>query len=524
MKLFARILSIIVLVVTLFSSSVKPLLAMSYGQYITDVYVPAVYTDPNINLQKHIKETIATVPIAIVDTTISLFFPPGLSILTCINLNNFTFNPADAVNLITTCFTTIRNNADLSKPGPLANNPVVEKLASTGGNIFPMPMSGVSYVQESLRNFKIIPQAHAQGYGLYSLSTTGGVILLLWRGIRNIAYLLSAIILIILGILIMFRVKISPQAVITIEQAIPKLAATLLLITFSYAIVGFMIDLTYVALYLFAILVNSLNIPWPGVIQSVANTVLGTFGLAVIPDWFHIALPNFYVDPAALTGGAANTLVSSLWAILFVAIDIFGFIGAFGGIGLLGSVVGLIMWIVVIIVLIFNIFRLWWGLLHVYANFVITIITAPLWILMGLIPGSNIGFGSWLNNLLENLFVFPAVTMMFVLGLAFIVAGSGGGAGTGGWVPPQILSESGGGIGLVFVGIAILFAIPSAPKMVKAFFAKKPFDFESAVGESVKPVSTLVKTPIAGAADYASKSTNPTTAAIGSAIKYLLGK
>jgi len=45
--------------------------------------------------------------------------------------------------------------------------------------------------------------------------------------------------------MIMFRIKINPQTAITIQLALPKLIITLLLITFSYAIAGFMIDIFY---------------------------------------------------------------------------------------------------------------------------------------------------------------------------------------------------------------------------------------------------------------------------------------
>ena len=44
----------------------------------------------------------------------------------------------------------------------------------------------------------------------------------------------------------MFRMKINPQNVATFQSAIPKIVTTLILITFAYAIAGFMIDLMFV--------------------------------------------------------------------------------------------------------------------------------------------------------------------------------------------------------------------------------------------------------------------------------------
>ena len=43
----------------------------------------------------------------------------------------------------------------------------------------------------------------------------------------------------------MFRAKINPQTVVTIQSAIPKAVVALILVTFSYAIAGLMIDLMY---------------------------------------------------------------------------------------------------------------------------------------------------------------------------------------------------------------------------------------------------------------------------------------
>ena len=48
--------------------------------------------------------------------------------------------------------------------------------------------------------------------------------------------------------MIMFRVKINPQTVVSLQTMIPKLVTTLILITFSFAIAGLVIDMIYVFL------------------------------------------------------------------------------------------------------------------------------------------------------------------------------------------------------------------------------------------------------------------------------------
>jgi len=59
-----------------------------------------------------------------------------------------------------------------------------------------------------------------------------------------------------MAFMIMFRVRISPQTVITVQSALPKIIFTLILITFSYAIAGFLIDLMYVVIGIFSFIVT----------------------------------------------------------------------------------------------------------------------------------------------------------------------------------------------------------------------------------------------------------------------------
>lgn len=114
------------------------------------------------------------------------------------------------------------------------------------------PFSGITYSKNVLRKFSIIPEANAQttGFGFTALDP----ILSLWRGSRNIAYVLLILVTIVMAFLIMFRVKISPQVVISVQSALPKVVVAIILITFSYAIAGFLIDLMYVVIGIVSLL------------------------------------------------------------------------------------------------------------------------------------------------------------------------------------------------------------------------------------------------------------------------------
>jgi len=108
------------------------------------------------------------------------------------------------------------------------------------------PASGVTYVAYLMDNIGIVEPAYAQqtpaGFGFNAF--TG--ILPLWRAFRNIAYIIFVLVFAAIGFSIMFRQRISPQAVMTIQAALPKVIIALIMVTFSYAIAGFMIDISYV--------------------------------------------------------------------------------------------------------------------------------------------------------------------------------------------------------------------------------------------------------------------------------------
>lgn len=104
------------------------------------------------------------------------------------------------------------------------------------------PISSQTYLAHlNQKSLKIIQPAYAQGAGWDFLSPVVG----LWEASRNLAYLFMAVVFIVIGFMIMFRSKIDPQTVISVQNALPKTVVTLLLITFSYAICGLVVDLAY---------------------------------------------------------------------------------------------------------------------------------------------------------------------------------------------------------------------------------------------------------------------------------------
>ena len=64
----------------------------------------------------------------------------------------------------------------------------------------------------------------------------------IWSRSLNIVYVLYVLIFIIVGFMIMFRKKLQGNVTVTFSRALPNLIISLILATFSFALVGFMMD------------------------------------------------------------------------------------------------------------------------------------------------------------------------------------------------------------------------------------------------------------------------------------------
>jgi len=108
------------------------------------------------------------------------------------------------------------------------------------------PISGVQYFAGEIQKFNPTQPAYAQTdtVGFQALTPVQG----LWTVFRNASYVGFVIVFVIIGFMIMLRAHISPQAVATIQDSIPRLVVALILVTFSFAIAGLMIDLMFLFL------------------------------------------------------------------------------------------------------------------------------------------------------------------------------------------------------------------------------------------------------------------------------------
>lgn len=330
------------------------------------------------------------------------------------------------------------------------------------------PASGVQYVADSLRNFGLVESARAQtGTGFTALTPLQP----LWRAFRNLTYILFVLIFVVTGLAIMFRYKLNPQTVITIQSALPRVVVALILVTFSYAIAGLMIDLLYVIISLGAFTLTGIgNNAYTGDQLQVRFTE-GGFGDTVITLYGLVTgTTSFFAAGIGAIGGALGAIIPALLVGGFAALPALGTIGVAAGIG------ALLMLLILLLIILYVLIRLFLGLLQSYIAIIFLVVFAPIQIALGVIPGIG-GFGTWLRNLSGHLAVFAAVAFILMLGSVLVRAG----VDTANlWRPPVLIGGAGGvvanNIGAI-IALGILFIIHQVPQAVRNAFGIRGLGF-----------------------------------------------
>jgi hypothetical protein len=297
----------------------------------------------------------------------------------------------------------------------------------------------------------IAQPAYAQGLGFASLDP----ILDTWKVFRNVAYLFYVILFLVIGFMIMFRQKISSQAVVTAQQALPNIIVSLIAVTFSYAIAGLLIDMMYVIMYLILGLFPN---------QTFGSENLSLRDVAMDKDIFSVGL---YL---LTKGGTLTAAYDSVRDIVQAAFSQLGDTASNG----LGIVSGITFAVVFALATLFGIFKLFFELLKTYISIIIAIILSPLALMLGALPGNN-AFRSWLRSLIANLAVFPGI--LIILALSFMLIGNAysgpqnadffGGGYSGGFLPPYIPGAGSGNAISVMLGLGVILILPDLASSIK---------------------------------------------------------
>ncbi len=174
--------------------------------------------------------------------------------------------------------------------------------------LYTPPLHTGDYFQNLASNFGINKKAYAQsaGTGFQGLTPLIGV----WSAFRNIVYLFLVIVFVVIGLAIMLRIKIDPRTVMSIQNQIPKIIIGILVVTFSFAIAGFLIDLMWVFIYL----IYGIFIGIPGVNLDNFNPV-NIQGQNALRVAGHISIGGIF----GITNTAAGSVKDALSSILGIA-------------------------------------------------------------------------------------------------------------------------------------------------------------------------------------------------------------
>ena len=328
--------------------------------------------------------------------------------------------------------------------------------------------------------------ASAQGYGFTGLggqADAKSAVKALWTASRNMAYLIMVILLVASGFLIMFRVKINPQTVVSLQTMIPKLIITMLLVTFSFAIAGLVIDLIYVVIAAF---VGFFSL---GGIIDQPTQVGDIIGRLTGSNFGQYLLIQFNVIIIAIIVGVIGGFIAFSTFALIPGLNAFAPI-----IGVIAAT-GVFIWVLLVLI------KIYIMLVKTYVLMILQISIAPLQIMLDLIPGQQ-GFSVWIRNLIANASVFVVVPVMLLvqytlswsfwannllnlrnfqdlggvdLGLPFL------GSGIGQW---NILTQ-------FLVGTFILSLTPKIADIIRDMLKIPAFKYGTALGEAIAPLRTM---------------------------------
>lgn len=354
------------------------------------------------------------------------------------------------------------------------------------GSVYVPAVSSSQYINYLADNFGIVKKTYAAapgaaantncsnyafGYGFCGLIP----IFTLWTDTRDFSYALLTILFIAIGIGVMLRFRVDPRTVMTLQNQIPRVIIAILLITFSYAIAGIMIDMMWTITYAG---INYISAAAPqsqvcdygkktpiaqGTEQTLINEPL-SFVNSVFDGNCNGGLLNVSSKVSSAVENLVITLIQDLFGIHIGGCSIFN-VG--------GCLTNFFLWLadqivklIIIVIILVSLFRLWFMLIQTYITFLIFVIMGPIWIVLGLIPGRPLGFEKWLRIMFANLAAFPLVAFVLVFGRVLMDALPQNPNPQSIFIPPLMGNPNAQSF-VDFMGLGAIMLAPTIPQMIK---------------------------------------------------------
>ncbi len=295
--------------------------------------------------------------------------------------------------------------------------------------------------------------------GYQSLMDSG--IAPIWNQMRNISYVFFVVIMIVIGFMIMFRSKLGGQTMVSIGNTIPSVIVSLILVTFSFAIAGVIIDFggVIVALLYSIFQGESISIGKFGPLfsQLFSKDMAEQYANVVTTD-ISTALQSF---SSGIVGG---------WFKLVWALDKTMLMGI---VGILAAIIGAGVVFVGAIKLLITLYKAYFELL-------LNVVVGPITIMLGTLPGKENMKMNWLTSIVRNVLVFPIA--YFIINIPIFLMQSSGvllslpdkltGANLGdAATTAAVLDSDKGYIGLIIsfaLRVFVLYYACQAPKFAEA--------------------------------------------------------
>ncbi|MDO8429676.1 MAG: hypothetical protein Q7S88_03540 [Candidatus Daviesbacteria bacterium] len=311
-------------------------------------------------------------------------------------------------------------------------------------SLFNPPTSSNYYLAHLGENLGLVSPAYAQVSG--SGESIIRPVFILWQVMRNFSYLLFILIFLGTGFMIMFRQKLNPQTVITVQAALPGLVIGLLLVTFSYFLTALMVDVAFLGIQIVSEFFITASVP-----NYFAANDQEFRDLANNFDIFKVFFSFSVFKTVGETHHALNNLIGSILPQILHGLALWTVSGG----------ISIIISLVLMVALFVQLARLLFSLINSYLSILVYTIIGPILLLYSSLPGKNGAISTWWRTILGNALVFPAVLA------GFLFAGMILKSPPENWnVRPPFVNFNPEILRLV-IGFGIMLGITAIPGMVK---------------------------------------------------------
>ncbi|MFH0942706.1 MAG: hypothetical protein V1810_00885 [Candidatus Beckwithbacteria bacterium] len=307
------------------------------------------------------------------------------------------------------------------KKGNLISSGALQSTSTLMASLYKKPASTTQYLAYVMKNSGLSQSVYAAGSGWdfltnakecllgdCSKSNVTSPILVLWTTSRNIVYLLFVVIFVAIGFMIMFRSKLNPQTVVNIQLALPSIIVSLILVTFSFALCGLIIDFVFLGNNLIgAIFFESTEQP--------LHYLLPSGGMLYPAAVGNFDIIQTFLVPGDYFGGI--NIWTSLGKFFFGMADFILSIGAAAGSSI--SIGGALIPLILAFSLLGSALKIFFGLITKYVTLILSTIFSPFVFLFTAFPGKSEGTGNFIKTMFSAALTFPAIAFMFYLASYF---------------------------------------------------------------------------------------------------------